>query len=420
MDILLFIIGLFLLILPKYDWVLAIIVLLSSNFLQLPLGERYLNFLFPHNISDFGLLLYIFFFIRIAYAYGINLRSSLAKIINIFFLFLIISGIYDVISGVGLGDVVRYLRNWIYLSIIYIAPHINIKDIDKSLRIIYNITICFCLIILLQRFTALNILDVRFDQGRGTKPPSYSIIAAALCLINVWNFSLSKRIMHLIIFLAPMILNLKMTYVISVFGIYIIYVLFISKWSFARKIGIFIFSVVLVSIIFVSSNAFSTRFINMTQELNTIENAEVSGNFSYRLLHAHERLNYILNDPIRILRGIGFVSESNFQQSVFNLGQYSSVTDDVAQLDTGDIAWSLLFIRLGIAGTFLYICFYFKLIFEYKRYLYSNKYSVLFISLLLVFILFTSLGNALIAQSDFFIYPLLFTQYKNENSTLYI
>lgn len=420
MDILLLIIGIILLIYRKYAWVLAIIVLLSSTFLQLPLGDKYLNFLFPHNISDSGLLLYIFFFIKIASKHRVNTKSPLTKIINVFFLFLIINGIYDVISGVSLGDVVRYLRNWIYLSIIYISPYINIKDIEKSLKIIYNITLIFCLILLFQRFTSLNILDVRFDEGRGTKPPSYSIIGAALCLINVWKVRLGKRIAHLIIFLAPMILNLKMTYVISVFSIYLLYIVFISKWSLARKIGILIFSIGLASIIFLSSSAFSSRFINMTQELNTIENAEVSGNFSYRLLHAQERLHYILQDPIRFIRGIGYVSEKNFKLEIFNLGQYSPISNGVSQLDTGDIAWSLFFVRLGIAGTFLFICFYLKLILVYKREIYTNGYSVFFISLLLIFIFFTSFGNTLIAESDFFIYPLLFTQYKNENSTLYI
>lgn len=425
MDIFLFIVGILFLFFRRYEYVIAIIILLLTTYLQLQISEAS-NFLFPHNVSDIGLLLYLFFFLTIAFRYGITAKHPLVKYVNIFYLFLLLSGLYDILSGVTVGDVIRYLRNWFCLTIIYIVPFIKPEWTVKSLKIIYNITLLLCLIILLQTFTSLEIIHLIELDGRGMKAPSYSIYCASLCLINVLNYPLRKRIIDFIIFILPMVLNLKMTYVLSVFFIYFIYILFTSGWSVSRKVIILLFFLIVSSGVILSNDKFYDRFISMTQQSKVLNGSTESGTFSFRLLLAGERLQYICNSPETMIRGIGFVSENNFHEDIFSIGLWDEARGRYFQLDTGDIAWAVFFIRLGLGGILIYLIFYFNVIkyfVKYHNYRY-NKYSAFIISLMIVFLFFTSFGNALITMDDFFIYPLLFTNFyrteKYEDNSLYL
>lgn len=121
-----------------------------------------------------------------------------------------------------------------------------------------------------------------------------------------------------------------------------------------------------------------------------------------------ERYDYIMQESETAIRGLGYVSESTFKRDIFNIGLHNEF-DEIIQLDTGDIAWSLLFVRLGLLGLAFYLFMYFRIVVEYGKHMHNNRFNGFFFSMLLVFILFTSLGNAIIACSDFFIYPLLFT-----------
>lgn len=408
MDIILFILGLFFLIRKRYEYVLAIIVLLATTYLQVPLDQKYFNVFFPHNVSDTGLLLYIIFWLKIAIKFGVTKTHPFTKFFNIFFLFIFLSGCYDYYNNVPIGDIIRFFRNWIFLTFIYIVPYIKHDWIINSLKIIFQITAIISCILILQHFTNIDIIDVRFDEGRGTKPPSYSIYCAAICLINIWNYSLLKRSIYFIIFLLPILLNLKLTYAISIFLIYIIYIFFISNISFIQRLTISLLFIIASLGALAFNESFSDRLQNTFQEINTVESKDVSGNFSYRLLHSYERFDYIIQEPMTFLRGIGFISEKNNNKKLFDLGVWNEEKMEVNQFDTGDIAWSILFIRLGIIGTIIYLYMYFKIIKYFLRYK-NKKYISYTLSVMLVFLCFASFGNTLITSSDFFIYPILFT-----------
>mgnify|MGYP000097835865 FL=1 len=410
MDFAIFFVGLFCLLFRKYSYAIAIIIFLASTYFQLPLDPKYQNFLFAHNTSDLGILLYICFFATIALKYGVTFSHPIIKYVHYFYVFLACSALYDIFSGVAILDVITYLKNWIFLSVVYISPYINDLYKTKGFRIIYNLCLLCCLLILIQRFSGIEFFSMRVLEGRGIKPPSYSIYCAALCLINVWNDNKLRRCIHLIIFILPVILNLKMTYAVSIFAIYIVYLMSSSLISKMKRVvigGVFLLSAMVVLVV---NDSFQERFFSTASEINTISNDEVSGNFSYRLLHSYERCIYILKEPITFIRGIGFISEENFNKSIFELGVWNSKKDDVAQLDTGDIAWSIFFVRLGFIGLFFYLLMYFKLMNSFKPYMNVSKWASYFFSVMLIFICFTSFGNTIITTGDFFILPFLFSR----------
>lgn len=180
----------------------------------------------------------------------------------------------------------------------------------------------------------------------------------------------------------------------------------------------------MIATIFYTSPSFQQRLEETIAQSGSSSTREEEGNFSYRIDHFSERLEYVLKDPVRSVRGLGYVQERNFHEQPFQLGQLNN-WGSKAMLDTGDIAWSLLILRLGLLGLFFYILMYLKCLNMLWRYKNHDDFILVFFSYVFISLVFMSLGNALIAYGDFFIYPLLIIgvnakSKKHENSALHM
>lgn len=417
MDIVIFLLGLVQIFRGKYAWAIAIIILLASSYLQLnteAAGTVY--FPFKHNVNDTGLLLYLIFFAHIWIRKGIVFQHKLTNVVIVFYSFLIINGIVDVFSNVPIVDVIKFSRHWIYLTLIWILPYLRFVHILKSLKIILYITLGMCLLLFFQRMLGLDLIGYHFSTevngvriDRGVKPPIYVIPFILLLLADAFKYKAFKKWIFVLILFLPIILTLKMTYFITVLGGYIIFLFVSGKLSIKSLLPYFLAGTILLVLFFSLNQTFTTRLFKIVNQTENIKDGEVDGNFSFRILHTLERTEYILQDPLSTLRGIGFISETHFNKDVFEIG-LPNKEGEVTQLDTADIAWSLLILRLGFLGLAIFIMLFFKIITELKRY--RNIICMVMLSYMLVSFCFGSLGNAVIASSYFYIIPLLFTKKK--------
>jgi len=87
--------------------------------------------------------------------------------------------------------------------------------------------------------------------------------------------------------------------------------------------------------------------------------AAKDGNLSFRIAHISERLTYVLDSVKRWPMGIGFIHEDSAvaQTLGFKNGLPNFLTGRVIQVDTGDIAWSVVIIKTGLAGLGLLLVF---------------------------------------------------------------
>lgn len=87
--------------------------------------------------------------------------------------------------------------------------------------------------------------------------------------------------------------------------------------------------------------------------------AGTDGNLSYRLAHLNERLTYVFSDIKRWPMGIGFIHEDSAaaQNLGFKIGLINPFTGRAVQVDTGDIAWSVVVIKTGFFGLGLMLFF---------------------------------------------------------------
>ena len=97
-----------------------------------------------------------------------------------------------------------------------------------------------------------------------------------------------------------------------------------------------------------------------------------NGTMFYRAAHVIERTLLISSDPVYQFFGLGFWTDDDpYARNKFELYVGSIQDEDYEHpliFFTNDIAWSVFFIRLGFAGTIIYIIFYFFFLkFFYKR-----------------------------------------------------
>ena len=423
MDFILLFIGTIALLRSRTHTVITIITVLCSRYLQLPITSPFaINFLFPHNVEDLGLLLYILWFMTFLVNRRLSLNHPLSRCVVIFFTFLIISGVYDIFIGTSMVDIIKYMRQWLLLTAVFIAPYISTHTIKRSLKQVTVITIFICLFLLVVRVANIEILGLKSLEGRGIKPPSYSIVCALLLFANIWKYKAITKYTYIAILILPSLLSLKVTYVVTVTIMLVLYTIMNTSSTTAKKILMFLTTIMVSFFILSSSDDLIGRMGEMKTNFSSqsLGNIESEDNFTYRLAHATERLVYILESSDKTMRGLGYISEENYKEDAFYIGLWNEKSHSVVQLDTGDIAWSILFLRLGLLGLIIYLIFYLKLIATLRKTNSGDPLHTAYAIILIVFLVFTSLGNTIITTGEFFFIPLLISSYskiKHENNS---
>lgn len=379
-----------------------------------------------HNVADSGLLLYLVFWCVSVARNGFYTGHVMARVVSVFMLFLLLNGVIDVFNGVLVGDVIRYLRDWAYLTIVFVKPPLQMREINKLLKILFWITVCISIVLILQYIVGETWIgySTTYTSGselysRGAKPPSFAIVFFCISFLNVFDFKLKTRIITSIALFMPVVLSMKMSYFVTIF-------LILCSCYFFKNNGLKIVqSMILIGLCVILLFAvFPVFYLRLQSTLNQSElfynsNNKEEGNFSYRIDHFSERLNYVLHDPVRCIRGLGYVQERNFHDTPFELGQ-TNINGQKAMLDTGDIAWSILILRLGLLGILIYLVMYVHILDYFWKFKLYNRIIYVYFFYLLISLVFMSFGNTIIASGDYFIIPLLISSLKYENSALYL
>jgi hypothetical protein len=130
--------------------------------------------------------------------------------------------------------------------------------------------------------------------------------------------------------------------------------------------------------------------------------------FTFRLALLFERNQYLLEHPKSMFIGAGLLAEDSKQVNQmfdFQIGLADIVTNQTMQLDSPDISYSSLLLRMGYLGTLLYLSlFIYLMVFFYKHK--ENKYG-LFSFLFLVLSMGTSFFSANLLMPITYMLPLM-------------
>jgi hypothetical protein len=122
----------------------------------------------------------------------------------------------------------------------------------------------------------------------------------------------------------------------------------------------------------------SRTFVDLTQVVSgDFADVEIDmdgmsdATFTFRMAHMLERNQYLLEHPQAMIFGAGLLPEDSKKVDKlfdFNIGLLEELSGSTIQLDTADISYSLLLLRYGYAGTFIYLMIYiYLMIFFYKK-----------------------------------------------------
>lgn len=424
-SIILFFVGLIAFIDNKKHVSLIIILTLSSSYFLLSPPIFLIGTLSLQH-SDLGLLL-IIVLIPISYRGTNSELNEIKKVFLFFLIFLIISVTYDfVVKETSAMQIFRTTRKIGYLLFFFLINSFGWNDYKKVIKIVAIITVIHSILYISQYvldFSYGSFLDPSKEEienklgGSRYAHRPYYIIPILIIILYLYDKSKSKfHLMIMVLFSSAIIFTQSRGLILS--GI-IIFLLSLILKNRVTVISLFSFTTIFL-LIYIALQVYfpiiGERFSGFYQEITLIRDMDTNnlksffheGSFVFRFGLTYERLIYVLQDPIRILLGVGFVPDKDIIEPIFILGTYSpGLPTGFEQYNSVDVFLPNIITRYGIVGSLIYIYFIFKLVTFAKdniRFIWSKVLYIYLLSLIVISFSGESFYNT---QSFIFIFILI-------------
>ena len=410
MDLLLIIIASYFIInKTKLEWALVIIMALGTNLFQA--SKIFKGILLFPNITDAALLLIILLFFIFKRQENPNIKPIYQTTMLLLIYVACVAIIDIIINGTSFISVLKTSRHWLCLLAIFVIPQIPYNTLCKSLKIVFYFTIIISSINIVEFLFGTSYFTKTIVEGgikRGALPSYYALFYTFLIFTDYYKFSKIKKYLFLGILIASLLVSTTRSISLAVvLGIAIcIWYLSNNKLSSYLKLGGLCVVIYLASFALPSLNR---RFNDAFKEIAGIEqsskNLDTEGNMTFRLYMLIERYQYIRNNTQFYAFGIGNVIEQNFP-TTFTIGLYDEEMQRPTQLDTGDISWTLIILRLGMIGLIIYLCFIFRFIL-FKHQIPKDKLLIATKAYLISNLLIISFAGSYFARGEFWIMPII-------------
>ena len=428
MDIAFLLLGVFCLHYYKSALSFSILIGLCTNYYQM--GTNLSNFIIPHNVSDSGLLLLFYMLFHGMQNRQHNalpvISNRLHWILFLFGLFLVLAVLYDYARGSTILSIVQCYRHWLLLFLaIPLMKLYPITVFEESVKQILYISVFATILMLADHYLGTQILHEEaslfisktgVSYNRGAIPTTYGIFYIFLLLTDYYK-NLNPKLKYFFVGLfflsitASMIRSQLLSVILGIF-----WILYATNKIRLSNLGTILIGIVLIAGIVLSDPGLRERMSLGWKEVNSISNTSSSkkeeGNLTFRLDLLNERYDYVTDQWDRALFGIGSIREQEFP-TTFKVGLYNSQIGRPTQLDTSDIAWAQLVLRLGILGTLILMAIWFKLI-CLSRYCSNSFGKAVYIYLCISFLLSFCGPNFSQGNYWFFMIVLLIISYQIE------
>lgn len=323
--------------------------------------------------------------------------------------------------GIGWIEIIKTGRQNFFLLSYFILRRIGIAERKVIIKMLYIILLGQSTLFVIQVFTGLELLteaQINYKAGLLYRCYNMPLMLYFFVFCALFYRPFENRIMRVIAMGIPLAaLFLPMHRSLSISFATIAFFGFLWKKGMFKSVRNTIISgVVGVLVLFFASHYVSSRTLN---DINQV----VQGDFLdfedgleldkestllFRLAHFYERFVTTLETPVGAMFGVGFMAEgSKYTNEHFDF--IIGLTDDaneVIQLDTSDVSWSLFIIRYGIIGTLIYLSFYFIIVYCFLIKGQQNRLS-LCIALYLLLLFAISVTSDFFYKNYFLALPLL-------------
>jgi hypothetical protein len=388
----------------KIPALLLFFFFLTSGFYLIP--EEITTFVFISKGQDYA----FFILFGIVTIDGIFIKKyfkpdEYTKYLIVFGSFLLICILYSkFFVGLGWGEVIRTCRYHFFWMAYFVFRNMERVQLERLLKYLFDITVVLSFLYVLQIVIGETIfIDVGSPEMEifGIKVERYynqPNIIHFFSFMAIYNnpYKGPKKIITLMLLVLAMVGALFR----SLIGFFILAIVIGSIIRLPRLRRIQVVSILsffmLITVVY-SGTKFvrSKTFVDlqrvasgdfMDTDIDITDMADAT--FTFRMAHLIERNQYLLEHPKAMFLGAGLIPEDSKKVDTmfdFKIGLVAELLNRTTQLDTGDISYSILFLRLGYLGTLLNLSlFIYLMVFFYKNK--ENKYGISsFLYLIVVF-----------------------------------
>lgn len=259
----------------------------------------------------------------------------------------------------------------LYIFYFFVIPVADIKKLIKHLGLIVPVV---CVLYLQQIFTGVILLredlsdynpivqDIGFTRYLAT--PDF-IMPYILIMIHRSGFKVNPGSFNFLLLIVTQLSSLSRSAAIGTIACLIHFWarLFNSGKTIIVLFVLMVFTAVTLMAMPVIGDRMGEGFADFQAASEGVfEDSDgiYSGTFSYRLAHFSERNDYVYDSLGRWPFGLGFIHEESAQADYlgFRVGIFDPIYKKVVQVDTGDIAWSLILVKTGYLGMAFVIVFF--------------------------------------------------------------
>lgn len=351
------------------------------------------------------------------------LSSRIAFVASAYMVFIIFALIASaLIYGYKLSQSVQGARIFLWPLFLLLFMITDKLALEQFFKALIPIVILTSILYLLQPLTGKNIInpDSEYynpylgatDLKRYLSTPDFLIFFLLYFYYQICNSASTSfiatlgRWMGFILLLAVQVASFTRSAILAS----ALSLLYLSK----RLLNSVAVSLFLASVVAATAVAYTTSSTVEERVDNTLKDVKstldgnflqyrtgTDGNLSFRLAHFDERLTYVLEDVKHWPIGLGFIHEDSTaaQKLGFKIGLRNPSTGKVVQVDSGDIAWSVVIIKTGLLGLGLLIAFliYTALAVGAST---DNKYAVIYRGGLIYYLIASFFSNNFVAPTS--------------------
>jgi len=360
---------------------------ITSGFNLVP--EEITTFAFISKGSDYAFFMLVgIILIDSIFNRGYFKRDEFTKYLILFALFLLICIFYSkYVVKLGWGDILRTSRYQFFWIAYFLFRHTAKEKLELLLNCLFFVTLFTAFLYLLQIVIDKSILlesNETYVQLLGMKIPRFYNQPDMLFFFTFMALYSNPlkgipKYMSMILLTTALLgafhRSLIGTFLVSVFIGYVISLPYLKRvYLITITSAILLFTVVFEGYQLVHSRTYTDVQAVISGDLTDtdFDMADLKdATFTFRALHLLERNQYLLDHPQAMFFGAGLIPEDSKlvdKMFDFKVGLIEELTGNVVQLETGDISYSILFLRLGYIGTFLYLLLIiYLMIFFYKK-----------------------------------------------------
>jgi hypothetical protein len=400
--IILFIIGFFAFFSKQKQLTLMIIAVLASQYFRLVDPNFFIGpFSFQH--GDFALLL-IFSLLPFRKKLNNAELNGIRKSLILFFIFLFVSILYDLsMRSTTPMQIFRTTRKTGYLAFFFLLTSFPYKDYQRLIQFIFIVTVIHAFLYIFQYILGYAFLPGKVDENElgGVRFGNSPVFLIPILVVTVFSLYKKKyQIVFIILFLISIVFSQSRGMIVSAISILLVYALLANKLKIIPVTLISLTLIIGYNIIISYFPIIEERFLHLFTEINEVNKMNYNdlnafyhqGSFIFRWGVTYERLMYVLEDPVRIILGVGYIPDIDITYPIFTIGTHSpTLPTGYEQYNSVDIFFPNIITRYGIVGSLIFLF----LIFEIFLFSFKNRLSLWGKVLLtyLVSMLFISLIN---------------------------